>query len=355
MKITAIKTKLVDLEFIKPIVVTFGTISSVKTVIVKIETDCEIYGYGEASGFGPVTGENVDTVLSVIKGFENVLIGQNPIEITKIHDMMNKMIANNTAAKAGIDIALYDIFAKTMGMPLYKVLGGQSNTYESDKTVSIGTIEEMIADTKANMADGFTKVKLKAGVDVVKDVAAFKAIRKECGDDLVIRMDANQGWTVIESIKAINEMEPYGLDAIEQPTPYWDFESLRKIREKINVPLMADESLHNEMDAIKLIKTDAVDLFNIKLMKSSGIFGAIKISDIGEAAGIQCMIGCMGESIIGITAGAHLAAAKNNINRIDLDVPFAIKEVACIKGGVKYVGGIATLPESPGLGIEVDF
>lgn len=355
MKITKIETKTINLELKKPFVIALGSLESVETIIVKIETDTGLCGYGESSPFEPVTGETKETVLSVIKYLSKYLIGENPLEIDKLHRIMNSKIINNSSAKAGIDIALYDLYAKSLNVPLYVALGGDNQEVESDKTISIESPEQMVLDAKEAMADGFTKVKLKAGLDYKQDIKTMKAIREECGEALTIRIDANQGWNYTEAIIAINEMEKYGLDAIEQPVKYWDIEGLKKVREKINVPLMADESVHHEFDAMNLIKSDAVDVLNIKLMKSKGIYGALKINSIAEAAGLQCMIGCMIESPIAITAGVHFAKASKNVTRMDLDSLFALKPTKEITGGVTFKGGIAQIPSKSGLGIEVTF
>ena len=355
MKITEINTKVIELDFLEPIVVAFGVIRSIDTLIVEIKTDSDFIGYGEAAPFAPVTGETVETVKTVIGIFKKKLIGEDPLRISLMHRIMDSVTVGHSSAKAAIDIALHDIFAKSLRVPLYVALGGEGNSYETDRTISIGTVDEMVEEVKSCMARGFTMVKLKAGLDSDKDVRVLKAVRETCGEDLIIRMDANQGWNSSEAVKALKAMEPYGLDLIEQPIPYWDLPGLRKIREKTIIPLMADESLHDEKDAIKLINADAVDLFNIKLMKSKGLYGAGKINTIAEAAGIQCMIGCMGESPIAITAGAHFAAAHRNLTRVDLDILFAIKKCDGITGGVVYDGGKATLPRSSGLGIEVQF
>lgn len=355
MKITRIKTEVTQLVLKKPLVVTFGSIEAMETIIVKIETDEGLCGYGEASPFGPVTGETKESVLSNIRDFEKVLIGENPLEIERIHRKMNGCIAFNPSAKAGIDIALYDIYSKSLNVPLYIALGGKNQEVESDKTISIGTIENMVEDVQLAMKAGFTKVKLKAGIDVFHDVKAMKAIRESCGDELTIRMDANQGWNFAQAIWAINEMEKYRLDALEQPVAYWDVDGLRKIRNKVNVPLMADESLHDEKDAMKLLKSDAVDVLNIKLMKSKGIHGAMKINHLAESSGVECMIGCMLESPVAISAGVHFAMANKNVTRVDLDSLFAIKKCPGIEGGVEFKGGRASLPDKVGLGLDVGF
>lgn len=355
MRITKIKTKVLNLTLKKPLVLAFSTVESAETIIVKIETDNGLYGYGEASPSSLVTGETKETVLAILKKLESSLIGENPLEIGKIHKKMNSIIGFNSSAKASIDIALYDIYAKALNVPLYVALGGYNQEVESDRTISIGAIDEVVSDVKNVMAEGFTKVKLKAGLDYKHDIQSMIAVRKECGDDLIIRMDANQGWNCSDAIIAINEMSKYNLDAIEQPVKYWDIESLKKVREKINVPLMADESIHNEFDAIKLVKSDAVDVLNIKLMKSKGIYGAIKINTIAEASGLETMVGCMLESPIGISAGVHFATANKNVTRIDLDSLFFTNNSPEITGGVQFDGGKAKIPQKAGLGIEVDF
>lgn len=355
MKITNVKAEIINLDLKIPIIVTFGEFHSIKTVIVKVETDEGLVGFGEASPFEFVTGESVDTVMTVLDYLKKGLIGENPIAIDKINGLMNKMIVNNSSAKAAVDIALYDIMAQKMDVPLYVLLGGDDNTYETDKTISIGSQEEMLKEAQRAIDEGFTKVKLKAGLSIDNDVRNMIAIRKKFGDDLTIRMDANQGWNHYEAIEAINTMSKFKLDAIEQPVKYWDIDGLKEIRKKITTPIMADESVHNEIDAMRLIRLEAVDVLNIKLMKSNGLTGAIKINTIAEAAGLECMIGCMAESPIGITAGAHFAAAKRNITRVDLDALFVIKPHKGIDGGVKYVGGKALLPTKSGLGVTVNF
>ncbi len=353
MKITDIKIQTLPLHLHKPVVLTFGIIRESHSVVIKIETDTKIYGIGEAAPFGPVTGETPETVVATLKLLKERLIGINPLSVQRINAILKSTIAANTSAKAAIDIAIYDIYAKTLGVPLYVALGGESNTAETDITLWIAPVNEMLKDVERYLEKGFRIFKLKAGIDPKRDIELIMEIREKFGEELILRMDANQGWNLTEAVEIINTLAEYKLELIEQPIPLKNITGLRKIREKINVPLMADESLFSPEDAINLIKEDAVDLFNIKLMKSGGIFNGTKINAIAEASGVECMIGCMMESPIAITAAAHFVAANPNITRCDLDSTFHSTQ-DMVKWDSIFKGGKITLPDIPGIGIDID-
>jgi len=355
MKIISIETKKVDLELIEPFRISLGLITSLATVLVKIETEDGYVGYGEAAPLSFVTGETVDSVISAIDLMSNTLIGMDSTCIEKIHDAMNRTFRENNVAKAGIDIAIYDILAKRANTPLYKYLGGSKNSFELDKTISMEAPEKMAELALKVKSEGFDIVKVKLGETPKKDIARIKAIREAIGSDMRIRIDANQGWSKIDAIKIINAIEKYDIEVIEQPLKYWDLEGHSLVREKVMIPLMADESLFSPMDAIKIIKEKAFDSFNIKLMKSAGLHNAIKISAIGEAAGYQCMVGCMGESLIGISAGASFISGRTNVPYGDTDSIFHMLQPKAITGGFVVKNGVVTMSEKPGLGVEVDW
>ncbi|QTD42756.1 mandelate racemase/muconate lactonizing enzyme family protein [Sporosarcina sp. Te-1] len=353
MKITNIKIETLKLELLKPLTVALGTIEHVETLLVQIETDEGITGIGEGSPFEFVTGETLETSIKLAKQFKDLLIGENPLQIEKIHTIMDKTIVGNTATKAAFDIALHDLMGKKMNAPLYQLLGGHSNSFMTDVTIGIDTPEIMAKEAKERVDSGFSILKVKAGVNAEQDIEAMQLIREAVGDRIRIRMDANQGWTVPEAIRVLNAMEPLRIEAVEQPLPYWNIEGHAYIRNKVMTPIMADESVHSPQDALKIVKQDAADILNIKLMKSAGLYKAAQINHIAEAAGLTCMVGCMLESKIGITAGASLVAAKKNILDADLDSFLYIKDTG-IQGGISIHNGVMTLPEKPGLGIELE-
>ncbi len=353
MKITRIKTEKLKLELLKPVRVTFGTIEHCETMLVKIETDEGIVGYGEGAPFEFVTGETIDTAISVTQMLGQKLIGYNPIEIARIHHVMDSTIQGNPSSKAAIDMAIYDITSKKMGVPLYKMLGGYRNQFDTDITIMIDEPAQMAKEAAALAEKGFKILKIKVGLNAQEDIERIREIRKAVGSEVKIRVDANQGWNVPEAIAAINAMEQYKLDAVEQPVASWNRNGLAEIKRKVRIPIMADESVFTPQDAFELVGNKAVDFLNIKLMKCGGIYKANMINVIGETTGVECMLGCMLESKVALTAAASFIAANKNVTKADIDSIMHIKENN-IKGGVRIENGVVYLSEAPGLGIEID-
>ncbi|WZL71981.1 dipeptide epimerase [Clostridiaceae bacterium 35-E11] len=354
MKITDLKYEKVRIKLKKPFVVALGTIEYCETVIVKILTDEGYFGYGEAAPFSPVTGESVDTVLLTLEAFKSFLIGKDPLAIERIHHIMDRAAIGNTSAKAAIDIALHDIKGKVMGAPLYKVLGGFDNKIQTDMTIGIGSPKDMAEEAKRRVAEGFRILKIKAGIAPENDIEAIRFIREAVGYNIRLRMDANQGWSVNDAVGVSKALEDYKVEAIEQSLPYWNIDGAAFIRSKTNIKVMLDETIHSPYDALKVVRKEAADILNIKLMKSGGLYPAEKINAIAEAAGVKCMLGCMLETRVAITAAASLIAAKRNITETDLDSFMYCQESDGIKGGFVIEGDVITLLNEPGLGININ-
>lgn len=269
-----------------------------------------------------------------------------------IQAKLHGCIEGNTSAKAAVDMALYDLFTQEKGIPLYKYLGGYRDKVETDITISINEPEEMAADAVEVVQQGFSALKLKVGIDSEKDIQRVKAIRDAVGNDMKIRLDANQGWEVDEAINTIRKIEELGFDVelVEQPVKARDFEGMKKVKDSVNTIIMADESCFSPEDARRLLEMKAADVLNIKLMKCGGIYKALQIIEIAEEFGVECMLGCMVESKISLTAAAHLAAAKKTITRVDLDAAILLKEDPVIGGFNKDIPWFS-LSDAPGLGI----
>ena len=178
------------------------------------------------------------------------------------------------------------------------------------------------------------------------------AIHEAVGSKVRLRVDANQGWTVKETLWISQKLDAIGVELIEQPVAASDFEGMREIRDRSSLLIAADESCHGIQDAMRLASMRAADVINIKLMKCGGIYPAIKIAAICEAAGLSCMIGCMGESTLGNLAGMHLAAALDIIREVDLDAIYILAQEK-VRGGFDHRGGKAILWETPGIGCKV--
>jgi L-alanine-DL-glutamate epimerase-like enolase superfamily enzyme len=342
----------ITLGYKEPFRIAPGASTESKNVIVKIITDYGVVGWGESSPSERVTGETAETVIKTLDKVAPKLIDMYPLRIEQNVELMDSLVEGEPAAKAAIDIALHDILGKTARKPLYMLMGGYRNEVLTDITLGIKSPKEMAEDAVKAVKKGFKALKVKVGVDPTEDVERIKMIRSAVGGDMHIRIDANQGWTPRQALEALNKMKKFNIQFAEQPVPAEDLKGLVAVRKNSPVPIMADESVHSPEDAMRLIQAEAVDFINIKLMKSGGILKGRKIAAIAEAAGIPCMIGCMGESEIGIAAGAHLAAAVKNIQYADLDSDLLLKDKLVRKGGTKVKDSLRVFSRQYGLGMK---
>lgn len=353
MKIAKIETGEVRIPLVTPFKTALRTVDSVNDIVVRITADDGQAGFGEAPPTAVITGDTKDSIRGAVEEFiAPNLVG---MEIDNLDGIMKKLhgcILKNTSAKAAVDMAVYDLFAKSCKKPLYKVLGGSRSEIETDLTISVNEISEMVEDSLKAVEQGFRILKIKVGKEGIKDIDRIKAIRQAVGPDIRLRIDANQGWSPKEAVRIIRTMEDMGIsmELVEQPVSAHDFNGMKYVTSQVYTPILADESVFSMEDAIRLIQERAADLINIKLMKTGGIYQALKICGIAENYGVECMIGCMLESKIAVSAAAHLAAGKSIITRADLDGPSLGKEDP-YTGGPIYEGNKITMNESLGLGI----
>ncbi|MEM2105006.1 MAG: dipeptide epimerase [Candidatus Bathyarchaeia archaeon] len=352
MGIQQIEVYTVTLKYKEPFRIAPGASTESRNVIVKILTDYDVIGWGESSPSKRVTGETPETVVKVLSKIAPKLVGMCPLRIEQDVEIMDSLVKDNPAAKAAVDIALHDILGKTCRKPLYRIIGGYRTEVLTDLTLSIKSPKEMARDAFKAVRKGFKALKVKVGVNPNEDFERIKLIREAVGEEIQLRIDANQGWTPKQAIEVLNKMEKFNIQFAEQPVSAEDIKGLREVKKNSPIPIMADESVHSPEDALRLIQAEAVDLINIKLMKSGGILKGRKIVEIAEAAGIPCMIGCMGESEIGIAAGTHLAAATKNIQYADLDSDILMKDKLAKKGGTKVKNSMRIFLKENGLGIK---
>lgn len=355
MGIERVEVYSVTLRFFEPFRIAPGASEKSRNVVVKIVTDYGVEGWGEASPSRRVTGETVETVLEALSKIAPKLIGMCPLRIEQNVETMDRVIGGNPAAKAAVDTALHDILGKTTGKPLFMLLGGYRTQVLTDFTLSIKTPREMAADAVKAVEKGFRALKVKVGVNPSEDVERIRLVREAVGEDVEIRVDANGGWSPEQAVEVLNRVEKFKIRFVEQPVPAHDVKGMAKVRRESPIPVMADESVHSPSDALRLIREEAVDLINIKLAKSGGILKARKISDVAEAAGVSCMIGCMSESEIGIAAGAHFAAGVRNVSYADLDCDLLHSDKLVKKGGTRVENSMRLFSRESGLGVvELD-
>ncbi len=353
LMIADVEIYLFDIALTSPFRIAIGEMTAANDLLVRIRTDQGIVGLGEACPFPPITGETQATNAAAAKTIRDMIVGRDPLAIDDILRRIGPLVHSNPSAVAAFDMALFDILGKVAGLPLFRLLGGTKNVFETDITTGIDTLEAMTAESKKYADMGYKTLKVKVGLDPDEDFARLEAIRRAVGPKMAIRVDANQGWTVPRAIYALRKMEPLAIEFCEQPVLASDHAGMRAVRSQSPISIMADESLYGPADAVKLIRAEACDSFNIKVMKAGGLLNSVRIAHVADAANMRCMVGCMLESNLALTAAAHVVASQANIVYADLDgnTEHAVNPII---GGMTVKAGTLTLPETPGLGCDVD-
>ncbi|MFC7684494.1 dipeptide epimerase [Ureibacillus sp. GCM10028918] len=355
MKITDISVGVVEAPLITPFKTALRTVDCIRNIVIYIHTDTGLIGVGEAAPTAVITGETNASITHAITDYiKPAIIGMDIEEFAGIMERLENCIYKNTSAKAAVDMALYDLFAKRYETPLYKLLGGYSNKLITDLTISVNDVEEMVKDSLAAVERGFNILKVKVGKDPVGDVERVVAIRDAVGPNVILRVDANQGWTPKQAVRIIGALEDANtnIELVEQPVHYSDIEGMRYVTANTLTNILADESVFSPKEAITVIEKRAADLINIKLMKTGGIYQAQKIVHIAEANGVECMIGCMLETKISVSAAAHFAASQKNITMVDLDGPLLCMNDP-VTGGPAFNGQVITMSGEPGIGFSL--
>lgn len=344
-----------SIPLIEPFITSLGRDDAAENVLVRIITEEGITGFGECSPYMPINGESQDTCFIVGQYFAKALKGKDPLQIGQCIQLMDTVIYGNSSIKSAFDMALYDIAAQVAGMPLYQFIGGSNTkTIITDYTVSIGEPDKMAADAVKIKEQGYPAIKVKLGKDGKKDVERMKAIRAAVGDDIPLRIDANQGWQVEEAIETLNALAPFNIQHCEEPIARWNFLQLPRVKRESPIPIMADECCGDDHDAERLIQLNACDYMNIKLGKSGGIFKALKMVRMAEAAHIHLQVGAMLESRLAMTAFAHFALCSPIIEHYDFDTALMFSEDP-VTGGIVYEkNGVVKVPEVAGLGAIVE-
>lgn len=350
MKINGLHCHIRKMKLKEPYSISYESVDSCDSVFIRICTDKGMTGLGIAAPDFAVTGETADDVFecftSVIEPF---LKGCDVFGYAWIIESLKDSLPDNPSARAMVDMALYDLLAQKAGVPLYKLLGGYRKEIATSITIGIMPVHMALGYTKEHIKRGFKILKIKGGKNVEEDIEKIIRIREAAGKHIKIRFDANQGYSLGESIRFLKETKKANVELLEQPTLKTDLELLKKVTLKSSIPVMADESLLSLSDVFELSRHGSSDLINIKLMKTGGIMEAMHINSVARAAGIKAMVGCMDESALGIAAALHFTLSRPNIEYADLDGHLDIVDDP-FEGMIKIEDGIIYPPETPGLG-----
>jgi L-alanine-DL-glutamate epimerase-like enolase superfamily enzyme len=338
----------------EPFTIATGTMDHAQNVFIRVHTDAGFYGVGECSAFPMIVGETQDTCLVMAREFAKLWKGKEALDIAARMQQLHDFTAGNSTIKSAFDMALYDIAAKNSGLPLYQYLGGAVRDVESDITIGIASPVEMAKKAVEFKQNGAAVLKVKLGKDAKTDVERIQLIREAAGDDIKIRVDANQGWSFDDAVFALQGISTYDIEFCEQPMRTWHDDRLPELRKLSPVKIMADESVFNHHDARKQIENRSCDYINIKFSKSGGIFEAKKIHDVAAKHHIPCMMGGMLESRIALSAKLHFVYASPNIKFYDMDTCMLGHLADPCSGGVTYDGYHLRIADAPGIGADAD-
>ncbi|MGC8672442.1 MAG: dipeptide epimerase [Thermoplasmata archaeon] len=343
--------KKLNLPMTKPFRISLGSSEYYEGYILKIQTDDGIMGFGEAVPTPYITGDTMESIEGELKNLKRILIGEEESQ-ENVNEILKKNFKGSKASRAAVDMAIWDIIGKRANLPVYKIIGGSKKDIKTSLTVDLAPPEEAKEMASQFLNEGIKVFKIKLGSGIQEDVERVKQVRNVIGNEKMIYVDFNQAYDAKHTLKVIDAIEKYDIEFIEQPVPAWDLKSLKFIKERTNIPIMADESLVSIHDLKNIVHFEAADMINIKLMKTGGITDAIKLVDAAELFDISVMIGCMVETKLAVAAGLNIAMGKRWVKYADLDGFTSLKE-EITEDGLELKNGELMLKDYPGLGVKL--
>lgn len=353
MKIRSIKTWLENLPLTKPYTIAYKTTTHTEIVFLEITLENGVTGLGASNPFEDVVGETPADAFHNLHSaiVTELLVGKDIRTFQHLIASAGKLFPHLPGTLAAIDIALHDAFCKFLGISVLDFYGQQQEALPTSVTIGIKPADEMVEEARGYQRLGFRRLKIKTGLDVDADIERVLRLHADFGKQMLIRVDANQGYDVPALQKFINATNKIGLELIEQPMKAGREPELAVFPEADRKLLVADECLLDAGSAIKLAQMpQPYGVFNIKLMKCGGILGARQIATIAEPAGINLFWGCNDESIVSITAALHVAYSCSNTRFLDLDGSFDLSK-DLVEGGFLLKDGYMYVRPEPGLGL----
>jgi L-alanine-DL-glutamate epimerase-like enolase superfamily enzyme len=354
VKITAVSSWSEAVPLTRPYEIASMRIESVDLLFLRLATDEGLEGLGSASPAEEVTGESPAACLEALGEARLAwLEGRDSRELERLCRELERTHRGTPAARAAVDMALHDLSARNLGLPLVEVLGRCHNALPTSVTIGISSVEETVAEADRLLGRGFRCLKVKTGRSFDEDVERLAVLRERAGRQVAIRVDANQGWTPQETRRFGAHAVELGIELVEQPLPVGAVAELRALPFGLKRLVAADESLLSADDARQLAAEPAAcGVFNIKLMKCGGIRPALAIAEVARGAAIDLMWGCNDESAISIAAALHAAYACPATRFLDLDGSFDLARDPAT-GGFVVEDGRLRLLDRPGLGVEL--
>ena len=359
LTIADLRLVVADIPVRRPHHMSFTTLEAVNFVFVRLETREGHVGWGEAACLGGPTWseESAESVAATIERYlAPWLRGADATRIEALRGEMARRVQGNPFARAAVEMALWDLNGRALGVPVTRLVGGRvRDRVPLSWSLAVTDPDAEAAEARELVARGHRIFKIKtAAHPVQRDVERVRRIREAVGPDVALRIDANQGWDRATALRAIRAMEPFGLDFVEQPVPRWDLESMAHIGRSVSVPIMADESCFTPQDALAIARLGGVAILGLKVTKSTGILGTLAVARVAEAAGLGAYVGCMIETSLGTAAYLAVALTAPPVTwGCELFGPMLLAGDV-VRRPVQYEDGAIVALDAPGLGVDVD-
>jgi L-alanine-DL-glutamate epimerase-like enolase superfamily enzyme len=355
--IAAVELATVELPVSRDLIVhgARGTHDHSPFLLVRVTTSDGVRGYGEVSATALWSGEDGATARHLISHvLAPAVVAEPLVPVAKLEQRMDTVLAGNPFTKAGVSIALWDAFARTLDVPLAVALGGPLRHEVPVKMSLSGDGDDLLRSYEAAAAEGFSAFKVKVGLHADRDVSRFTLARKTVGPDTLLGMDANGGWNRSDALRAVKAMLADAPAFIEQPLPPDDLTGMRRMRD-LGLPVIADESIFGMPDLVDAVRSEACDVVSIYVGKSGGPGRAVAMAQVADAFGVDVVIGCNGEMGLGAAAQLHVACACATLSEaIPSDIfgaHFYDEDILAVP--LDNDGSYARLGSASGLGVQL--
>ena len=354
MKIKRVSTWKEDLGLTRPYSIAYERVDVVENLFVLIEAENGLVGIGAGSPDAHVTGESIQACEEALRqGLDPLLAGA---DIRHFKTLLRRLATDMPAAPAALaaaDIALHDLLAQSLDMPLVDVLGRIHEALPTSITIGIKSVDETLAEAEEYLRKGFGIIKVKIGNDVDEDIERMVRLRERCGAEVTLRVDANQGYSLAQYMHFYEQTKGLDLEFVEQPLAAAELDGMRSLPEEVRARTAADECLLFPPSALACLWPPLpFGIFNIKLMKCGGIAPGLEIATMAQYADIDLMWGCMDESIVSIAAALHAALASPATRYLDLDGSLHLAR-DIVQGGFVLQNGWLRTTDRPGLGVSI--
>lgn len=355
MSIAAMEVSVIESELHTPFVTAQRTATVDECVSLRLTDTDGVVGWGEGPQSWRVTGESLAGVRACLEGpLSDVLIGASLDDLDTLLDDIQRAVVGNPSAKMAADLAVHDLAARRRGITVTELLGGPAGAGRliTDVTLSAGDAGALAAAARERVAEGFTTLKMKVGTGGAQDVDRVRAVRDAVGPEVVVRLDANQGWDVPTAHQVLAGLAAaeLGIELVEQPVARRDYRGLAEVARESAIPILADESVFDSFDLELVAEAGSVRMVNVKIAKCGGLRPAVRLVEQARGHGLRVLVGSMMESFVGIAAGAALVRATGADLTPDLDAAWwSIRSPYA--DGPDYDTGALRLPGTPGFGV----